>query len=68
MIYSKTIMDNMPSSCTECKLGNKYGSVGDINCRVLERYFTGNTKPPYKERPDECPLVSNIARDKFDNE
>lgn len=57
MIYSKTNMANMPGSCAECKLGNKSGRVGDIKCRALERYFTGNLKPPHKERPDECPLI-----------
>ena len=23
----------------------------------LGEYFTNNVKPPYKERPDECPLI-----------
>jgi len=47
----------MPKSCAECELGRSYGAVGDVKCLVLQTYFTGNTKPPHKERPDECPLV-----------
>ena len=56
-VYAKTDMSTLPGSCTECKMGRRYGCVGDVFCRVLNKYFTGNTKPPYKERPDECPLV-----------
>lgn len=55
-IYAKTPMGTMPGSCTECKFGERYGYVGDVKCRVLNDYFTGNVKPPYKERPDACPL------------
>ncbi len=57
MIYAKTQMEKLPRSCAECKLGDKYGYVGDVRCKVLEVYFTGNVEPPHKERPDECPLV-----------
>lgn len=47
----------MPGSCETCKLGRRYGLVGDVYCNYLHEYFTGNTEPPYKkERPDECPL------------
>lgn len=55
-IYAKTSMGTMPGSCTECKLGERYGCVGDVKCRVLNDYFTGNVEPPYKERPEACPL------------
>lgn len=56
-VYAKTKMNTLPSSCTECPLGERYGMVGDVKCLVLGEYFTGNVVPPYKERPDECPLV-----------
>ncbi len=56
-IYAKTAMETMPGSCTECKFGERYGFVGDVKCRILKQYFTGNVEPPYKERPDECPLL-----------
>ncbi len=56
-IYAKTTMKAMPGSCTECRLGERYGCVGDVKCRILKKYFTGNVEPPYKERPDECPLL-----------
>jgi ribosomal protein S27E len=46
-----------PESCAECKFGEKYGLVGDVKCIVLREYFTGNTEPPHKKRPDNCPLV-----------
>lgn len=59
-IYAKTNMDAMPGSCTECKCGDRYGCVGDVKCRILQKYFTGNVEPPYKERPDECPLVEQL--------
>lgn len=49
--------DDMPGSCTECFLGERYGYVGDVKCLALREYFTGNVRPPYKERPDECPLI-----------
>lgn len=55
-ICSKTPMKTMPGSCTECNFGERYGFVGDVKCRILREYFTGNVEPPYKERPDECPL------------
>ena len=57
MILVKTGVDKMPSSCVECKYGERYGCVGDMKCQVLNEYFTNNTKPPYNERSDECPLV-----------
>lgn len=47
----------MPKSCADCKLGKKYGLVGDYHCFLLDQYFTNNPKPPYKEKPDECPLI-----------
>lgn len=59
-IYVKTKMEAMPGSCTECKYGDQYGCVGDVKCRILREYFTGNVEPPYKERPDECPLVEQL--------
>ena len=49
-------METLPGSCTECKFGERYGCVGDVKCKILGEYFTGNTEPPYKERPDACPL------------
>lgn len=49
--------EDMPGSCSECFLGERYGCVGDVECHALREYFTGNVKPPYKERPDECPLT-----------
>jgi hypothetical protein len=52
-----TLQIDTPKSCAECKLGEKYGAVGDVRCFVLGEYFTGNIKPPHKERPDTCPLV-----------
>lgn len=55
-IYAKTPMEAMPGSCNECAFGRRYGCVGDVECRILREYFTGNVKPPYKERPDICPL------------
>lgn len=57
-IYAKTPMETMPGSCTECKFGERYGCVGDVECKILNEYFTGNVEPPYKERPDACPLVN----------
>ena len=48
---------DIPRSCNECFLGERYGCVGDVKCKALDEYFTGNVKPPYKERPDECPLA-----------
>ena len=56
-VFARTTMCTMPGSCTECKLGVRYGYVGDVKCRILREYFTGNVEPPYKERPDECPLL-----------
>ena len=56
-VYVRTAMEAMPGSCTECEFGRKYGCVGDVECRILREYFTGNVEPQYKERPDECPLV-----------
>ncbi len=57
MIVVKTDLKEIPFCCAECKYGKKYGLVGDTFCKILEEYFTGNVKPPHKERPDECPLV-----------
>lgn len=48
---------DMPGSCAECFLGKRYGCVGDVECKVLGEYFTGNVRPPHKERPDRCPLM-----------
>lgn len=56
-VFARTTMGTMPRSCTECKLGERYGCVGDVKCRILREYFTGNVEPPYKERPDDCPLL-----------
>lgn len=56
-VYAKTTMEAMPGSCNECAFGRRYGCVGDVECRILGEYFTGNVRPPYKERPDECPLL-----------
>lgn len=56
-VFAKTTMGKIPDSCTECKLGRRYGCVGDVYCRIMDEYFTGNVKPPYKDRPDSCPLV-----------
>lgn len=56
-IVAKTTLKEMPFSCSQCSFGKIYGMVGDVKCRILDKYFTGNTKPPYKERADECPLV-----------
>ena len=56
-IYAKTRMQTMPGSCNKCEFGERYGCVGDVKCRILREYFTGNIEPPYKDRPDECPLV-----------
>ena len=47
----------MPENCHDCKFGERYGLVGDYYCHLLKNYFTNNVKPPYKERPSECPLV-----------
>ena len=56
MIFAKLGMEKLPNSCNECKMGKRYGCVGEVKCRILGEYFTGNVEPPYKERPDECPL------------
>lgn len=58
MIVIKTNMDKIPDSCAQCTYGERYGCVGDVKCLVLNEFFTNNEKPPYKERPDECPLIS----------
>lgn len=50
--------EDMPGSCAECFLGKRYGCVGDVECKALNEYFTNNVRPPYKERPDECPLIA----------
>lgn len=56
-IYAKTGLTAIPGSCAECVFGERYGLVGDVYCKILGEYFTGNVKPPHKMRPDECPLV-----------
>lgn len=61
IICAKTTMESMPGSCAECILGKKYGCVGDVKCKVLEEYFTGNVEPPHKQRPDACPLVEMVG-------
>lgn len=58
-VYAKTPMETLPGGCEECKMGRRYGCVGDVKCKILDTYFTGNVKPPYKERPDDCPLVAS---------
>lgn len=55
-ILAKLPLKEMPTSCATCGMGRRYGCVGDVYCRLLDEYFTGNTRPPHKERPDECPL------------
>lgn len=52
-----TAMDKLPGGCEECEMGDRYGCVGDVYCRILNDYFTGNVTPPCKERPDKCPLM-----------
>lgn len=64
-IYAKTSMNTLPNSCAECRLGERYGCVGDIKCRVLNEFFTGNPLPPHKERPDACPLVAEREVDRL---
>lgn len=59
MIVAKTALKEIPYSCAECPYGKKYGLVGDVYCRILSAYFTGNVTPPHKERPDDCPLISS---------
>lgn len=58
MIVIKTELKEIPFSCEECPYSKPYGLVGERFCKVLCEYFTGNIEPPYKERPDECPLSS----------
>lgn len=62
-VYARTTMGTMPGSCTECAFGRRYGFFGDVECRILREYFTGNVEPPYKERPDECPLLEMEGTD-----
>ena len=57
MIVFKTDLDKIPSCCELCPYSKRYGFVGDRFCRVTKEYFTGNLNPPYKERPEECPLI-----------
>ena len=61
MMKKKTALylkeEDMPGSCVECFLGERYGCVGDVKCKALNEYFTNNVRPPYKERPDECPMT-----------
>lgn len=58
----KTPLTSVPNSCAECIYGERYGLVGEVMCRVLGEYFTGNIKPPHKERPDECPMFEVEVR------
>ena len=55
-VLPEELINEIPKSCSVCPLGEKYGCVGDVKCRILGQYFTGNTEPPWKDRPDECPL------------
>lgn len=59
----QTPMKKLPASCVECYYGERYGAVGDVKCKLLEEYFTNNVKPPYKRRPDECPLTVKYKED-----
>lgn len=59
VVILRTKMDKMPDSCKACEFGKIYGCVGDVHCMALNEYFTNNTRPPYKERPDECPLIES---------
>ena len=56
----------MSKGCEKCEYSDRYGMVGDRYCRILGVYFTGNVKPPYKERPDECPItkLNNLVRER----
>ncbi len=56
MIIFKTDLEELPPCCELCPYSKPYGLVGDRFCKITKAYFTGNVKPPYKERPDECPL------------
>ena len=56
MIVFKTDLEELPPCCELCPYSKPYGLVGDRFCKITNAYFTGNIKPPYKERPDECPL------------
>ena len=57
MIVAKTNLTEIPQSCEICPYSKPYGFIGDRFCKIKGDYFTGNIKPPYKERPDECPLI-----------
>ncbi len=57
MIIFKTELEELPPCCELCPYSKPYGLVGDRFCKITKAYFTGNVKPPYKERPDECPLT-----------
>ena len=63
----KTKLKQLPFSCTECLHRDKYGCVGDVYCKFLQDYFTGNVAPPYKERPDVCPLRVKITQQEYDS-
>lgn len=56
MIIFKTDLEEIPPCCELCPYSKPYGLVGDRFCKITKAYFTGNVKPPYKEKPDECPL------------
>ncbi len=61
-VFIKTPLTATPGSCAECIYGENYGCVGETKCRVLGEYFTGNVKPPHKDRPDECPIIEVEVR------
>ena len=64
-ISARTEMGSMPANCVECKLGG-WSCRGMTKCRILDRYFHENLEPPYKERPDECPLARvNLPKGNF---
>jgi hypothetical protein len=65
-IIFKTDLKEIPECCELCPYSKRYGLIGDRFCKVSGNYFTGNITPPYKERPDECPLIeiTNITYNK----
>lgn len=56
IISARTELKAMPKNCVECKLGG-WSCRGMTKCKVLDRFFHENLNPPYKDRPDECPLA-----------
>ena len=61
-----TKIAEVPKSCEQCKHSQRYGAVGDRYCRILGEYFSGDINPPYREVPDECPIV--IYNSKLENQ